>query len=119
MLRIYTYKACSNCRYEIKWLNSKRVPHEELAIRITPPTADELHLMLTSKKSVRSLLNTSSADYRALEIKDKLDAMPLSELFKVMRSNGNLVKRPFAIDAENRIYLLGFKEAEWEAAFAK
>jgi arsenate reductase-like glutaredoxin family protein len=29
------------------------------------------------------------------------------------------VKRPFAVDAGKKVFLVGFKEGEWEAALGK
>jgi transposase-like protein len=35
---------------------------------------------------------------------------------KLLASNGNLIKRPFVIDSEKKIHLVGFKEPEWQSA---
>ena len=118
MLRIYTYKACSTCRHAIKWLNTNNIPFTELPIRVTPPTRDELGDMLAARKGdLRPLFNTSSADYREHGIKNKLATITPDAAFKLMQSNGNLVKRPFVIDTEKNIHLVGFKEPEWKEAF--
>ena len=75
--------------------------------------------MLDARKGdLRPLFNTSSADYRDQGIKDKLATMTPADAFKLMQSNGNLVKRPFLIDTAGGVFLTGFKESEWEAAFS-
>jgi arsenate reductase len=43
--------------------------------------------------------------------------MSESEAFQLLNTNGNLVKRPFAIDPAKGITLVGFKADEWQAAF--
>jgi arsenate reductase len=120
MLRVYTYKACSTCRNATKWLNSIGIPYEEIPIRVTPPSTAELANALEAQGGkLRLLFNTSGVDYRALEMKDKLPTMSEGDAFKLLNSNGNLVKRPFATDPSKAITLVGFKADEWQAALAK
>lgn len=117
MLKLYAYQGCSTCRNAIKWLKQKAIPFSEIAIRETPPSVAELRAMLDAHDGdLRRLFNTSGQDYRALGIKDKLVAMSVDDALKLLSSNGNLVKRPFAIDATKKIGLVGFKEPEWQAA---
>lgn len=118
MLKVYTYQGCSTCRNAIKWLKSQGVPHAEFAIRETPPDLTELRAMLKDRGQLRLLFNTSGQDYRALNLKDKLPAMSEAEALELLSRNGNLVKRPFAIDAEQKVFLTGFNEAEWSKALA-
>ena len=119
MLKLYAYKGCSTCRYAVKWLNAHQIAFEELAIRETPPSVAELKTMLAAKGGdLRPLFNTSGLDYRALNLKDKLPGMTEAEALKLLSENGNLIKRPFALDAKAGVALVGFKEPEWLAAFA-
>lgn len=120
MLRVYVYKGCATCRNALKWLKARNLPFTEVPIRETPPTAPELQAMLDARQGdLRALFNTASADYRELGIKDKLPGMKPSAAFQLLQGNGNLVKRPFAIDQAAKVWLTGFKEPEWEAAFPK
>lgn len=117
MLKIYAYSGCSTCKNALKWLKQHAIPFQEIAIRETPPSMTELKAMLSAfDGELRRLFNTSGMDYRALGLKDKLPSMTTETALKMLSENGNLVKRPFAIDAKNSIHLVGFKEAEWEAA---
>jgi len=113
MLTVYIYDKCSTCRNALKWLDAKGIAYQTKAIRETPPPQKELKAMLDAREgNIRKLLNTSSQDYRELGIKDKLDSMKPTEVFALMKENGNLVKRPFIIG--DGIYLTGFREAEWK-----
>lgn len=119
MLKIYAYSGCSTCKNALKWLKAHAVSFDEIAIRETPPTLTELKAMLAAHDGdLRRLFNTSGMDYRALGLKDKLPAMSTDAALKLLAENGNLVKRPFAIDAKNKVHLVGFKEDEWKAALA-
>lgn len=117
MLKLYAYSGCSTCRNAVKWLKQHSIPFEELAIRETPPSIAELKDMLAARGGdVRALFNVSGMDYRSLGLKDKLPGMSADEALKMLADNGNLVKRPFAVDAKGKVCLNGFKEAEWAAA---
>jgi arsenate reductase len=116
MLKVYAYKGCSTCRNAIKWLNQHHVPFTEIPIRDTPPTVAELKSMLAAQGGdLKRLFNTSGQDYRALGIKDKLSSMTPEAALQLLASNGNLIKRPFAINESASIGLVGFKEPEWSS----
>lgn len=117
MLTVYAYQGCSTCRNAIKWLTQHHIPFQEVAIRETPPPLPDLHAMLKAQGGeVRRLFNVSGLDYRSMGLKDKLPAMSTDEALQLLATNGNLVKRPFAIDAQGHVFLVGFKEAEWLSA---
>jgi arsenate reductase (glutaredoxin) len=119
MLKLYTYQACSTCRNAVKWLKQHAIPFEEIPIREQPPTALELKAALKSRDGdLGSLFNRSGQDYRALGMKEKLPSMSQPEALQMLSQNGNLVKRPFAIDEKKRVVLVGFKEPEWKSALA-
>jgi arsenate reductase len=117
MLTLYVYQGCSTCRDAIKWLKARDIKFDERAIRETPPSIPELQAMLAAQEgNVRAIMNTSGMDYRALGLKDKLPNLSQDQVLKLLSKNGNLVKRPFAFDKTAKIFLTGFKEAEWKAA---
>lgn len=118
MLRVYAYQGCSTCKNAVKWLKHHGVAFTEIAIRETPPTLAELHAALDAGRELRALFNVSGQDYRALGLKDTLPSMSTDEALKLLAENGNLVKRPFAIDAKKGVTLVGFKEPEWQQALA-
>lgn len=115
MLTVYAYQKCSTCRDALKWLTARGIPHEVKAIRETPPSVAELKTVLQATGGdIRKLFNTSGVDYRELGMKEKLPAMSEAEALKLLSTNGNLVKRPFALGDGKA--LVGFKEADWATA---
>ena len=117
MLKIYACSGCSTCKNALKWLKQHAIAFEEVPIRETPPSLAELTAMLAAHKGdLRKLFNVSGLDYRTLNLKDKLHTMSADAALKLLAGNGNLVKRPFAIDTKNSVHLVGFKEPEWQAA---
>ena len=111
-MKIYTYKNCDTCRKAMKWLDAQGMEYEQIAIRESPPTVEELKSMLAAYKGeIRKLFNTSGRDYQALKLKDSLPKMKLPEALKLLSGNGNLIKRPFLL--AGTINLVGFKEEEW------
>ncbi|OYW77174.1 MAG: ArsC family transcriptional regulator [Verrucomicrobia bacterium 12-59-8] len=120
MLKVYAYSGCSTCKNALKWLKQHSIVFEEIAIRETPPSMAELKAMLAAYEGdLRRLFNVSGMDYRSLGLKDTLPGMSTDEALGLLAGNGNLVKRPFAIDAGKKVFLVGFKEAEWEGALGK
>ena len=116
-LRVYAYEKCDTCRKAVKFLRERGVDHEVVAIRQQPPTVEELRRMLDyANGDIRRLFNTSGQDYRAMNLKERLPAMSLDEALAMLASNGNLVKRPFALGA--KYGLVGFKQEEWEGAIS-
>ena len=111
-MKIYTYSKCSTCRKATKWLNEQNVAFEEIPIRETPPSVDELKQMLDHVGDLKKLFNTSGMDYRALGMKDKLPTLRTDEALELLAANGNLIKRPFLIDVDKGT--TGFKESIWE-----
>jgi arsenate reductase len=113
MLTVYTYAKCSTCRSAVRWLEAHGLDFEERPIRETPPAEAELKRMLGAYGGkMTRLFNTSSQDYRDRKLNEKLPAMSEAEAFALLRSNGNLVKRPFLLGP--KAALVGFKEAEWQ-----
>lgn len=116
-MKLYTYQGCSTCKSAVKWLRAHGISFTEIPIRETPPSVTELTAMLKANADqLRLLFNTSGMDYRALGLKDKLPSMSTADALKLLSENGNLVKRPFAIDAKKDLGLVGFKEEAWAKA---
>lgn len=118
MLKLYTYQKCSTCRDAVQWLKDRGIAFTELPIRITPPPVSELESMLKARGSLTKICNTSGMDYRALGLAEKLPGMTTDAVLELLSGNGNLIKRPFALDVARGVFLTGFKKPEWEAAVA-
>ncbi len=116
MLKVYTYKNCSTCKAATRWLKDHGIAFDERAIRETPPSIKELKSMVQARGGLRPVFNTSGQDYRDLGLKDKLDGMSEKDALELLSKNGNLVKRPFVLDKEGAVHLVGFKEDEWSRA---
>jgi arsenate reductase len=115
MLRVHTYAKCDTCRKAVKFLRAQGIAFKEIPIRETPPTGAELRTMLAAQGGqLRKLFNTSGGDYKALGLSAKLPTLSETEALKMLASNGNLVKRPFALG--DGVALVGFDEAAWRAA---
>ena len=116
-LRVFAYKNCDTCRKALKFLAERKVAHEVVPIREQPPTVAELRAMLGHVRGdLRRLFNTSGGDYKSLNMKERLPAMSVEEALTLLASNGNLVKRPFALSAKSGV--VGFKAEEWESFLA-
>ena len=116
MLTVYTFQGCSTCRNAVKWLRAKEIAFDEKPIRETPPAPDELRAMLAARGALKPMLNTSGQDYRSLGLAEQLPTMSTDEVLGLLSQNGNLIRRPFAINPVRGVFLTGFREEEWQAA---
>lgn len=110
------YPKCSTCKKAKKWLDDHGVEYVDRHIVEDNPTAAELsEWYAKSGLPMRRFFNTSGMKYRELGIKAKLDVgMSDEECFELLATDGMLVKRPLVVG--DGFVLVGFKEAEWEAA---
>lgn len=90
---------------------------EHTVIDIKGDNPDEETLREIHKKSglpLRRLFNTSGQLYRQMELSRKLPDMSEDEIFKILSSDGMLVKRPLLV-TDNTV-IPGFKEELWRDA---
>ena len=115
-LRVWAYQGCDTCRKAQRFLAERKIAHELIAIREHPPGVAELRAMLAHVGDLRRLFNTSGGDYKAMNMKERLPGMSVDDALALLATNGNLVKRPFAL-GKNR-GTTGFKPEEWARLFS-
>ena len=112
------YDRCSTCKNAEKWLDAHGVAYEKRPIKEQNPSAKELKGWIKqSGLPAKKFFNTCGMLYRELELKDKLPTMSEDEMIALLATDGMLVKRPLLV--ADKMVLVGFKEAEWEAALGK
>ena len=118
MLKFICYPKCTTCQKAKKWLDDNKIEYEFRDIKLDSPTLNELTEW--HKKSglpLKKFFNTSGLLYKSLDLKNKLPSMSGDEMWKLLASDGMLVKRPLLVGDD--FVLVGFKEAEWNAALRK
>lgn len=107
------YPKCSTCKKAKKWLDDQKVTYTDRHIKEENPTIEELKEW--HKKSglpLKRFFNTSGNLYKELGLKDKLADMSEEDQFKLLASDGMLVKRPILV-TEDKV-TTGFKEEIWK-----
>ena len=113
-MQFICYPKCTTCQKARKWLDANGAAYDERHIKDNNPTIDELKVWhKQSGLPLKRFFNTSGLQYKALNLKEKLPAMSEEEQFKLLASDGMLVKRPLLIG--DGFVLVGFKEDEWQA----
>ncbi|MCR5511284.1 MAG: arsenate reductase family protein [Lachnospiraceae bacterium] len=115
MTTVYCYSKCTTCKKALKWLDDNKIEYKLIDIKEDHP--DEKTLRQFHKKSglpIRRFFNTSGQLYREMELSKKLPVMSEDEMFKLLASDGMLVKRPLLITKDK--VLTGFKEEDWKEA---
>ena len=112
-MKVYCYAKCGTCRKALKWLDDRQIEYEKIDIAQAHP--DEAMIRELHKKSglpLKRFYNTSGKIYKDLQLSKKLPDMSEDEQYRLLASDGMLVKRPLVIGDD--FVLVGFKEPEWE-----
>ena len=115
MVKVYCYSKCSTCKKALKWLEDNKIDHTVIDIKGDHP--DEKTLRELHKKSglpLKRFFNTSGQLYREMELSKKLPDMSEDEMFKILASDGMLVKRPLLVT--DKTVIPGFREELWKEA---
>ena len=95
------------------WLTENGIQYEFRDVKDQNPTEGELREWFKlSGYPIKRLFNTSGLIYKELKLSEKLSTMSADEQFKLLASNGMLVKRPIIVG--NGFAIFGFKEKEWK-----
>ena len=114
-MQFICYPKCTTCQKAKKWLDENGISYEFRDIKENNPTLSEI--MEWHKKSglpLKKFFNTSGLLYKSMQLKDKLQDMSEEEQYKLLSSDGMLVKRPIVVTGDKVI--VGFKEKEYEEA---
>lgn len=113
MFKIYCYNKCSTCKKALRWLDAHGVAYALADLKTVHPDEAALRKYhAISGLPLKRFFNTSGIQYRELELSKKLPTMPEDEQFRLLATDGMLVKRPLLIG--DGFVLVGFQEAEWE-----
>lgn len=113
MIKVYCYNRCTTCKKALKWLDDNNIKYELIDIKTDHPDEQTFRkYYAVSGLPLKRFFNTSGTQYRELELSKKLPDMSEDEQFKLLASDGMLVKRPLVVG--NDFVLIGFKEDEWK-----
>ena len=109
------YPKCTTCQKAQKWLDETGAAYAVRNNKEDNPTRAELEQWhQRSGLPLKRFFNTSGLQYKALGLKDKLPEMSQEEQLDLLATDGMLVKRPILVGDD--VVLVGFRQAEWEAA---
>ena len=109
------YPKCTTCQKAKKWLDDNGIAYDLRDIKESNPTLAELKKWhKKSELPLKKFFNTSGLLYKSMQLKDKLADMSEEEQYKLLASDGMIVKRPIIV--KNDTIIVGFKEKEYEEA---
>lgn len=115
-MKFYGYNKCGTCRKAKAFLDSQNLEFTDLDITETPPPKSVLKRAMQAK-GLRKLFNTSGVQYKELKMKDKIATMTETEAIDLLASNGRLIKRPIAVDADR--VTVGFDLEEYNTVWGR
>ncbi|MCM3725675.1 transcriptional regulator SpxA [Neobacillus cucumis] len=109
MVTLYTSPSCTSCRKAKSWLEEHEIPYTERNIFSEPLSMDEIkEILRMTEDGTDEIISTRSKTFQKLDV--NLDLMPLQDLFKLIKENPGLLRRPIIID-EKRLQV-GYNEDE-------
>jgi regulatory protein spx len=109
MVTLYTSPSCTSCRKAKSWLEEHEIPYTERNIFSEPLTMEEIkEILRMTEDGTDEIISTRSKTFQKLDV--NLDAMPLQVLFRLIKENPGLLRRPIIID-EKRLQV-GYNEDE-------
>lgn len=115
MILFVQYPKCTTCQKAKKWLDENKVKYEDRHIVENRPSYEELKQWhKKSKMPLKKFFNTGGMLYKEMNLKDKLEDTSEEEKYKLLATNGMLVKRPVLVGED--FVLTGFKEDAWKNA---
>lgn len=112
MILFVEYPKCTTCKKAKKWLEEKEIEFEDRDIKAQNPSEEELRQWHgISGLPLKRFFNTSGQLYRQMQLKDRLPDMTEEEQYRLLASDGMLVKRPLVVSED--FVLVGFRESEW------
>ena len=115
MVKVYCYDRCSTCKKAVAWLDTNNIKYEKVDIKADHPSEETLReLHKKSALPLKKFFNTSGILYREMQLSAKIPSMSEDEQYKLLSSDGMLVKRPLLVT--DKAVIPGFKEADWKAA---
>ena len=113
MVQFICYPKCTTCQKAKAWLDDNGIEYEIRDIKLDNPTYAEIKKWyFENDYQLKRFFNTSGWLYKSMELKSRLPAMPGEEQFRLLATDGMLVKRPLVVAGDK--VLVGFKEKEWE-----
>ena len=109
----YDYPNCTTCKRAKNFLKEHSIEFEERNLKDVNLSKKEIKDVL-GNRAAKNLFNTSGKTYRDMNLKVTLKNLSFDEAVDLLAKNSSLIKRPVFIDNENKIFLIGFKENEWQ-----
>ena len=105
-MKLICYTKCTTCKGVEKSLEEKGLTYEYRNIKDDNPRADEIkEWHEKTQLPIKRFFNTSGKIYRENKLKDKVDNMDLDEAYKLLATDGMLVKRPILFTDNGEIFV--------------
>jgi len=109
MVTLYTSTSCTSCRKAKAWLEEHEIAYIERNIFSEPLTIDEIkEILRMTEDGTDEIISTRSKAFEKLNI--DIASLSLQELYKIIKENQGLLKRPIILD-EKRLQV-GYNEDE-------
>ncbi|WP_085521721.1 transcriptional regulator SpxA [Tuberibacillus sp. Marseille-P3662] len=97
MVTLYTSPSCTSCRKAKAWLEDHNIDYNERNIFSEPLSIEEIkEILRMTEDGTDEVISTRSKAFQDLNV--QLDALPMQELYEMVRDNPGLLRRPILLD---------------------
>jgi len=109
MVKLFTTPSCTSCRKAKAWLEEHQIDYIERNIISDPLTEQEINsILLMTEEGTDEIISTNSKTFQELQV--NIEALTLTELYKLIINNPKVLRRPIIQD-EKRLQV-GYNEDE-------
>ncbi|PGY07376.1 transcriptional regulator SpxA [Bacillus sp. AFS031507] len=109
MVTLYVTPSCVYCRKAKAWLEDHQIAYKERNILSEPITIDEIkEILRLTEYGTDEIISTHSKAFQKLN--GNIESLSLQELYKFIKDNPELLRRPLIID-EKKLQV-GYNEEE-------
>ncbi|NMH69395.1 transcriptional regulator Spx [Bacillus sp. RO3] len=109
MVNLFLTPSCGSCRKAKAWLEEHSIEYIERNMNTEPLTPDEIKSILRlTENGTEDIISTQSKAFQALDV--DIEALPLKDLYALIRENPQMLKRPIIMD-EKRLQV-GYNDEE-------
>ena len=112
---IYGIPNCDTVKKARRWLDERSIAYQFHDYKKAGVSEADLKRW-AGEDGWEKLLNRDGTTFRKLDERDKA-GIDESKAIELMAANPSMIKRPVVVGAPGGL-LVGFREAEWEAAFS-
>lgn len=113
MIKIYVSPSCISSKKVIQFFNKNNIPFEKINIIQTPPTKEEIKVLLQlAPNGITDIISTRAKFIKTHVV--NIENLKLSDLYTLIKTTPTILKRPIILEENRNRLQIGYHEDEIE-----